>query len=373
MRTLRLILVLVGLVALPACNGESTPPPRDDARREGTISIWTANLEHLLPEHDWTEFVHRVAADAREPDLLFLSELTEPETTEVVESLEEEAGLSYEFEHAPIGNNAVVWNEERLDQQSDETPLLWEPFGAAGCSEPSDSDPSEVIGVRLTEAASGTQVAAVGVHWGRTWAAECMEKNMVALDEQIEQRWPDRPLTVVAGDLNAHPDKQPVPGEPGAESLASGRETDPDCWYRSFSVLHDQQLEVARPEEDDRDCANNRYYAESADSYIDAVSATNDPPALCEQWTSVHGGPVAGGSSCTDLNEDGLRDRGRIDYIWLRWEDDAGEVSLPSESEAQELIERAGADEVCILESCAEVRYSDHRAVFAEVFLESLD
>ena len=368
MRTLRLILVVALVSAGAGCDG-ATPPRRPDESRPSTVEIWTANLEHLLPEHDWTEFIARVTAGSGTPDLLFLSELTRSESERVVAALQEESGSTYAFEHAPLGNNAVVWEVDRFGDRPSGKPLLWQPFGTAGCRKPSEKDPSEVIGVRLLHEASEQAVVAVGVHWGRTWAARCMEKNMASLDERIEERWSERPLTVLAGDLNAHPDKQPVPGEPGAESLESGRETDPDCWYRALSALHDQTLAVSRPDEEDRDCANDPHYSPEADSYYDAVLLTHEGSGLCDQWTSVHGAPAPEGSSCTDTNDDGLRDRGRIDYIWLRWEDASGNATLPP-PDASDLVTEAGADQVCIVEACAATRYSDHRAVFARVLLE---
>lgn len=357
---------MAAAVLIAACNGDNRGTSHVDPDDPVSLIVWTANLEHLLPEHDWTAFVERATAAPRAPDLLFLSELTRGETRTVVEALGAEAGLDYAFDHAPIGNNAVVWATDRFGGRSGEAPLLWQPWGAEGCSEPSESDPNEVVAVHLTDTKADVDVVAVAVHWGRTWAAQCMEKNLTSLDDRIEDRWPDRALTVVAGDLNAHPDKQPVAGRPDVESLDSGRETDPDCWYRAFSALHDQMLENARPTEDDRDCANDPHYSATADSYVDAVFVANDDEQLCDQWTSIHGAPVADGSSCTDLNDDGLRDRGRIDYIWLRWED-GGEPILPTIAQAEDLVGDAAADDICILDSCAETRYSDHRGVYAEV------
>ena len=332
--------------------------------------LWTANLEHLLPEHDWTKFIDRVGAQPAPPDLLFLSELTRDEAATVVDALSEELERTYAFEHAPIGNNAVVWDADRFGGQADGAPLLWEPWGSAGCSAPSESDPSQVIGVRLRDRSSGVPLVAVAVHWGRTWAAACMEKNLSSLDRLVERRWNDRPLTVVAGDLNAHPDKRPAPGAPDAEVLESGRETDPDCWYRAFSALHDENLAVSRPTEDDRDCANDPHYSQEADSYYDAVSVVDQGESLCDEWTSIHGAPAAEGSSCTDTNDDGLRDRGRIDFIWLRWEGaDDDPLRAPELAPADQVV-RASADPICILDVCSDTRYSDHRAVFAEIVVE---
>ena len=370
MRTRRLTTVVIFVaLALAACDG-GDGPSRDETPEPARLTLWTANLEHLLPEHDWTVFVDRVAARSRPPDLLFLSELTSDEATTVVDALSDDLDTAYAFEHAPIGDNAIVWSTDRFGEEPDDAPLLWEPWGSRGCRAPSESDPSEVIGVRLDDRLSASPVVAVAVHWGRTWAAACMEKNLSSLNELIEQQWGDRPLTVVAGDLNAHPDKRPAPGAPEAEDLDSGRETDPDCWYRAFSALHDEELAVSRPTEDDRDCANDPYYSQDADSYYDAVSVVNEGGSLCDQWTSIHGAPAAEGSSCTDTNGDGLRDRGRIDYIWVRWEDRGGEPLLPPSLIPADQIVVAAADPICIIDACSETRYSDHRAVFAEVVVE---
>ena len=332
--------------------------------------MWAANVEHLFPEHDWTVLVQRMLDHPTSPDIVFLSEVDRAEADRFVSVLGNAAGTDYSFSHSATGNNAVAWRTTRFGDSPLGDPLLWEPYGAAGCSKPSQNDPSEVIGVSLEEEQSGTEVVAVAVHWGRTWAAECMEKNLSALDSLIEKTWDDRPLTIVAGDLNAHPDKQPVPGRPHDEDLDSGRETDPDCWYRALSASHDQTLEHDRPEEDDRDCSNDPYYSAPADSYYDTVAVVNEGDRLCDHWTSVHGGPVPDGSSCTDKNGDGLRDRGRIDFVWVRWEGPTGDALDLSETEARALVQSAGADQICILDSCSRTRYSDHRAVFAEIALD---
>ena len=370
LRTFRLAIVLALAASIIGCDG-GTGDEVDPGEAPAPLTVWTANLEHLLPEHEWTTFVERVAAAPRAPDLLFLTELTDSETQTVVDALQEELGSTYLFEHTTVGSNAVVWSSDRFGDAPVGNPLSWKPYGAKGCREPSSSDPSEVVGVRLRDAEAGAGVVAVAVHWGKTWAAECMEKNMSALDGKIDALGTTRPLTIIAGDFNAHPDKQPAPGDPSAETLESGRETDPDCWYRAFSALHDETLQNPRPNEDDRDCANDPHYSKSSDSYVDAVFAANEGEALCDEWTSIHGGPVEDGTSCTDLNEDGLRDRGRIDYIWVRWDDGHGDVVIPDEALAKELIPDAAVDPICILEACAETRYSDHRAVRAEITVEA--
>ena len=127
---------------------------------------------------------------------------------------------------------------------------------------------------------------------------------------------------------------------------------------------------MPRPSEEHRDCANDPHYSQDADSYYDAVFVANQDAELCDDWTSIHGAPATQGSSCTDTNGDGLRDRGRIDYIWLRWEDDDGEPLRPPDLEPADQVIGASADPICILDACSETRYSDHRAVFADVVVE---
>ncbi|MDQ4095033.1 MAG: hypothetical protein M3174_02350, partial [Actinomycetota bacterium] len=78
MRTIVLTLAAaIGATILGACdetNGGKGPQPGNTS--SSSLMVWTANLEHLLPEHDWTTFVDRVSSAPRAPDLVFLTELT---------------------------------------------------------------------------------------------------------------------------------------------------------------------------------------------------------------------------------------------------------------------------------------------------------
>jgi hypothetical protein len=365
------IIASVACLSVTAC--DRTPEPGFEPT---PFMIWTANLEHLLPEHNWPTLVDRMSARSRDPDLIFLEELDLDEGRTVLAALEKAFDIRYRLRHAPIGKSLVAWNPRRFTIAHENTSLepaknelLWKPFGSRGCRAPSKRDPGQVVAVRLWDKRERRTMVAAGVHWGRTWAAACMEKNLVSLDSLLEKTWPERNATVVGGDFNAHPDKQPHPDEPERENLDSGRETDPDCWYRNFSALHDNEVDVRRLGESSTDCEDTAKFSSSSDSYYDAVfvAAGGTGDGLCEQWTSLHGLAAAKGTSCTDTNDDGLRDRGRIDYIWVRWEDGDGRVIPFDASEAAGLIEDASADRVCVSNRCSETRYSDHRAVWAEV------
>jgi hypothetical protein len=375
MRALRVLTVALCVVSLVAVSCD-----RDDERetdRDGSaIKVWTVNLEHLLPEHNWQVLVERMSEHDRAPDIVFLQELDAAEADTVVAALEGAFGDGYELRHAPIGDNVVAWNRDRLSivneitsTRPDDNELLWEPWGLPGCRNPSEKDPSQVVAVRLWDRTERKTVVAAAVHWGRTFATACMAKNLEGLDALLEERWSVRELTVIGGDFNAHPDKQPHPSDPHRENLDSGRQTDPECWYRSFSAIHPNRLDAPRTGDPRVDCTENPSYRASADTYYDAVflAAGGAGDALCDQWTSLHGAPAVDGSACTDENGDGLRDRGRIDYLWVRWETGDGVPLLPGEAVAATLIEDASADLVCISDLCADTRYSDHRAVSATV------
>lgn len=376
MRAFRVLTVSLSVVFLVAMSCQRSEDQEIGPPTGSSIKVWTANLEHLLPEHNWHVLVERMSKAGRAPDIVFLQELDAAEADTVIAAVEDTFGDDYELRHAPIGDNVVAWNRERLSivnestsTRPDNNALLWEPWGLPGCRTPSEKDPSQVMAVRLWDTGERKTVVAASVHWGRTFAAACMVKNLGGLDALLEETWPVRELTVIGGDFNAHPDKQPHPRDPRKENLDSGRQTDPDCWYRLFSATHPNRMEVPRADDRGVECTDDPDYRPSSASYYDTVflDSGGSDDALCEQWTSVHGAPTKEGSACTDENGDGLRDRGRIDYVWVRWETSDGVPLSLGGAAAAALIESASADLVCTTDECADTRYSDHRAVSSTI------
>jgi hypothetical protein len=194
-----------------------------------------------------------------------------------------------------------------------------------------------------------------------------VRKNLRSLNRKLERSWHRRRLTIVGGDFNNVPDRRKKSG--GRDVIAAGTEADPECWYRTFTRFRSNRLSTKRTE-GNRDCTDDRFFTRGADSYYDTVwlaARRNRPRAICRAWTYNRRLRATRGNSCTDTNSDGLRDRERIDYIWVRWENRRGKPQSPSRSQASALVGKADADRVCVDNDCRNTRYSDHRAAFTEI------
>jgi endonuclease/exonuclease/phosphatase family metal-dependent hydrolase len=357
------------LAATAAATSGRTGPER--------LKIWAANLKHLN-QRRWTDVLDSIASHSNRPDVLLVQEVTRARAAVFVAALERRLGArrsSYSFRLAADGGNAIVWRGKRLSLASAHTAprardnlLLWPQWTTRGC----DERGHDMLAARLWDRRQRRVVVAASIHWGFIFAARCMQKNLGLLDARIERRWPRRAMTVIGGDFNSHPDKRRDPSDPQAEALDAGWQADPECWYRTFSALHRNRLRHRRPGARDRNCANNRRYRRGADSYIDTVYVATRgrgggrEGGICRQWTYGHGHSTRG-TACTDRDRNGLRDRTRIDYIWVRWERRGGARKDPSRRAARRLVGRASADLVCVDEGCRATRYSDHRAVSAAI------
>lgn len=363
-------------VLLAACtstgDGETTAREPEPSR---PLRVWTVNIEHLLPEHNWRLLFERMDATDTAPDVLFVQELSEPEARTFARGFRRHfagADSTYAYRHASRGDTLIAWRRtrfrlahEQTSPEPDDNVVQWAPWSTPDCDGRDPRLLEGVIALRLWDALEEKPVVATSVHFGRGYAQPCMAKNVASLDTLLERKWPQRALTLLAGDFNSHPDTRGSL-EPPREPLSTGRQEDPDCWYRTLSAADDNELLHRRDREDDRDCTNDPYYVDALDAYFDAVAVATAPSLsleICRQWTSIHGGATHG-SACTDTDGDGLRDRGRIDYIWVRWENADGDpVRTPVD--AARLIAEATADLLCITERCADRRYSDHRGVSA--------
>jgi len=203
------------------------------------------------------------------------------------------------------------------------------------------------------------------VRWTHKTADACILKNLWSLDRKLERRWPRRPLTIVGGDFNTAADKRVVLR--ASDAISGGREADPGCWYRAFTPL----IEDVPERETSAGPGNSRCRGGVApNSYYDTVavaSRTEDEDAICNQWTYSKNLRAETGTSCTDINADGKRDRTRIDYIWVRWEGRDGRPVTLSLAEATKRVELARADVSWPGEEHEGDRYSDHRATYATV------
>jgi len=269
------------------------------------------------------------------------------------------------------GDNAIVWSKARLDLSARGTSMkehrntiTWSSWGT---SEHCDRKDRGQIALRLWDRRLGRPVVAASIRWTYTTAFDCMIRNLAALNRRLETRWPRRRLTIVGGDFNSVADKRVRPG--GGDLIGAGMEGDPECWYRVFSRLKRNHLQDSRSRRGGTDCTDARYFDRAADSYYDTVwlATRGRARALCDAWTYTRKLRARHGTSCTDTNDDELRDRSRIDFIWVRWEDRRGDALDLTRGEASERVGVAGPDRVCLDGPCLHPVYSDHRATHAAV------
>lgn len=379
-RLLRVVALLVA-VSIVAPDVASAGPD--------SLQVWTANLRkmnHLGSPRIWKKFVRKVDNLQRKPDIIALNEVCNNDfggtrgndAGQFVRFLEDKIKVNYEYRHAGYrrqpcteANSMIVWRGSRFDLARRPRFVRWYALtdkkndGNYACT-PNDGHNLRQIAAALWDRRQKKVVVAASLHVQVINARRCINENVVTMDRLFEKLRRKRALTIVAGDFNQTPQRESP--EAGDET-AAGLEVDPSCWYRSMSVL---------TVSDRRQCPANGahrlgHYAARTDKYIDAVRAQNHGPlagttesGICDEWT--HTKSFAGtGTACTDISgerdrPDGLADRGRIDYIFARWERKNGKPREFDHLQAQDMIKGAFADKT------QPPRYSDHRAVRARIF-----
>lgn len=365
------------LVALAPANARITKPDE--------IQAWTANLRkmHHLTDSRWKRFVWRVANHPVKPDVIALTEVCNVDygggpgndAKEFVHYLEEKTGSRYSWRHSGQpgtscfeANTMIVWRTARFSLDNNSAVRQWLSFHSewAGdtliCSQTKNGVYKE-IAVALWDELQKKSIVATSVHFNVEVARKCINENIALMDRVLEGLKPTRRLTIAAGDFNQTPAREePTTGD----EATTGTQTDPACWYRTLAMLTTG---------DGTRCSTHRphrltHYDPRRDYYVDTVHAVHQGArpgttmsSICDEWT--HSRSWAGqGSGCTDLSgreqrPDGLMDRGRIDYIWARWESPSGRPRTFQPDEAASLVSAAAADKP------EGPMYADHRAVRA--------
>ena len=349
------------------------------------IQTWTANL-HMLT-HDgsqtaWKRFVERAAGHRLVPDVMALTEVCNVDSgggprvdaREVVRYLEKVTGARYAWRHSGTGrgpcwaeDTMVVWRAHRfsfggrLVRWRSEGETLGD--GDNWCS-PREGPSSRQLAVVLHDRLQGRKLVVASVHFPVGGTRRCINENVDRMDRALEALRGHRRLTIVGGDFNQTPQiDRPTTGD----EFVAGTQVDPECWYRSLSMTTTGD----RGQCTGRARSTFGHYRSRSDDYVDVVQVRNRGPApgstapsICDEWTRSKSFATRG-TSCTDVSgragePDGHVDRGRIDYLWARWELGDGDPRSFSDEEAGEIIGPAAADK-------PSARYSDHRAVRAVV------
>lgn len=361
-----LTLAVLGIPGAPAA--QETEQKTTDSL--GQLQVFSVNI-HLFKQAQfdsgkWKRFINRITnSDVYEymPDILLVQEISLGFSDDVVRYLNQQTGTEYGYRHA-LANTAtdfeagswkmVVWRKDRLKLATGSNSrdvLKWRELqtrqdNSTNCQ----VSERRAISVRLEDKSVNATVAATSVHWSphpEGSARACDYKNMRRTERTLENKWAQRDLTIVGGDFNQVPQD--------GETEEAGRERDPECWWRNvFGTYADDSGPC--------DDAQLSYYDSVYLAHSGADNQTTD--SICDQWTHARSKGPDGSTSCQDSDGDGSRDKSRIDYIWLRWEDGSGDIEKPSLADARGRIGLARADQISWVESSP---YSDHRAVVARV------
>ncbi|HYN37379.1 MAG TPA: hypothetical protein VEV82_10450 [Actinomycetota bacterium] len=376
---------VVMLLAAALAIGPAPSATAETNTDKSQLQVWTVNIRkmHHIGPNVWRKFVRRVANHDVRPDLIAVTEMCNQDVGgsawndafEFMMYLEGQTGIDYANEHAgapgtacDVANSMVIWREDRFELGKKPQMKKWSSFTEnpkdddVFCSK-NDGNNLQQVAVALWDKKQKKNLVFSSVHVPVRDSFSCINENVSFMDNVFEDLRPKRPLTIVGGDFNAMAQREST--SPGDE-LAAGTQVDPSCWYRSLNLLTVDDLTncVTSPKH-----APDRY-SSSTDHYLDTVHVrhlgptpgTTDP-SICDEWT--HNRKFATkGTACTDVHgkdgvPDGLTDRGRIDYIFARWEQSNGDALPIDSTNAPSLVTDAAADKM------APPRYADHRAVRA--------
>lgn len=330
------------------------------------LQVWSINIAQY--RNAWQGFVARAATNEFAPDLILAQEM--PSTGSFVSALEGAVvGSDYDARHSGNGNNAIIWNRNRLSLVGTRT---WEQ-GTSSCPDMANGAPRYAIAGKFNDLLDplGRNVVGASVHWAVGLSNNCLVEVNNKANDQIETQWNQRWMTVLAGDFNERPDAR-------GELPTNGLETDPNCWYRKMTPAQDNVSPISGD-----NCGGSGY-----DRYYDTVwvhpgsGGGTNPTAtsFCEQYTFNNDLAMQdvdlrdATNSCTDLvrnndpntvGMDGL-DKGRIDYIWTSYEDANGTAWRPPAAAIAPFVTYASADLGQSLDAAnLATFYADHRAVQA--------
>jgi hypothetical protein len=381
----RSLVVLFLLLASLGAAGLGSRRATAETSGRNQIQVWTANIRkmnHIGP-NVWRKFVDRMSRHDVDPDLIALTEICNQDrggvplndVFEFIVYLEGITGDQFDYMHSgdpgtecEEANSMVVWREARFELANRPHAKRWSSFTDTEkdknvrCSK-SDGNNLAQVAVALRDKRQQKTLIFSSVHVPVSHASVCINENVAFMDHVFEELRSERPLTIVGGDFNQM--AQHESDTSGDEQLI-GTQLDPSCWYRSLNLLTVDDLSrcVSEPKHVPRRySANSDYYVDTVHVRHLGLTPGTAHPSICDEWT--HNRKFAArGTACTDISgkqdvPDGLSDRGRIDYIFARWEKPNGNALPLDATTAQGLVTDAAADKP------PPPRYSDHRAVRA--------
>ncbi len=276
---------------------------------------------------------------------------------------------------ADCGNTAIFYDSARLSPLAVKKWSRFEYNSSTGqCVQNASTKPDQFAVKFKDLAASGTgatmSVLVAALHLppppqSNPTQPTCVIKNVELTNDTLETFSPTRHITLITGDFNSNvdPDKD-LGGEP-----STWRDEDSHvCWYKLISQTHEG--EASAP------CSLTKSFPYYDTVWIREGAGVIGDPAICNDWTKTNEGPSSWNSafdSCTLTNPNNQdKPRGRIDFIFVRYENSSGvAITKPAADRtfANARIPSAGTDRGWYIDPATglEGRYSDHRNVFAKI------
>lgn len=272
------------------------------------------------------------------------------------------------------GNTAIYYDSARLSPLAVKKWSRFEFNASTGqCVQNASTKPDQLAVKFKDLAASGTgatmSVLVAALHFppppqSNPTQQTCVIKNVELTNDTLETFSPTRHITLVTGDFNSNVD----PDKDLGNAPSTWRDEDSHvCWYKLISQPHEG--EASAP------CSLTKSFPYYDTVWIREGAGIIGDGAICNDWTKTNEGPSSWNTafdSCTDTAPNLDKPRGRIDFIFVRYENSSGvAITKPASDRtfANARIPSAGTDRGWYIDPAtgAEARYSDHRNVFAKV------
>ena len=376
------VLLVMGLLAGMVPNPSVAAPTEtsSDQLQFFNISLRLVNSDNYAATGlDWRTGFARMAEYGTLPDVISVLEVPLPKRKKVLRVIEAKLGTNYGWIHSDsaiaacadpelpdrtridtCGNTMIAFRIGRLEKNCEGCDVkTWIPFNQQNKAPCAQRGNATHVMARLRDMAQDKFVTVVPVHFDPGLNLDCLALNLKKLNDILEAdvQWRNRPMTVVVGDFNEHPDPthaDPVPDDPdvAAEWMSSWRkEEQKACWYKRFS------LQV-----DDASCDAGTS-GEWTFPYSDTIGLLHGTgtEAICPQWTHSNQMKFAAREAADDCYK--RKKKKRIDQLWVRYErSDGTAITDTSDAWMRAQILDGAVDRGWTQSSTgATVLYSDHR------------
>ena len=382
-RTITAAVVLVlGLLAglVPSSSVAAPAETSSDQLQFFNISLRLVNADTYAETGlDWRTGFARMAEYSYLPDVISVLEVPLPKRRAVLGVIEEKLGADYGWVHSDTtipacadpamrdqtridtcGNTMIAFRIGRIEKNCEGCAIKsWVPFNQQQKQPCAQRGNATHVMARLRDIAQDKFVTVVPVHFDPGLDLDCLALNIKKLNDILEADvlWRNRPMTVVLGDFNEHPDPthdDPVPAESAAavEWMSSWRkEEQKACWYKRFSL-----------QTDDAACDAGTS-GEWSFPYSDTIGLLHGTgtDAICPQWTHSNQMRFGQREAADDCYK--LKKKKRIDQLWVRYERSDG-TAITDSSDAwrrAQILEGAVDRGWTQSSSGTTVLYSDHR------------